>query len=223
MKNTIPVCIVLAFMQCAISMPLFAQSYKEGTLLISISEGSAHTHYTTGSVAANGANDVINKGNVDGDRDPLTLEYGISSHWGLGINLGTDILRLDPAKYYGFSVPSGKVNALMSEYTIDGHYHFFVTKHTDISAVASVGLSSVTFKGNEGDRSFSYSVPGGLIRVGAQARYYFLKRLGAMAMLTTYKSGYGQGSVNSDASGQQYRTRITGRALEFGLCYRLIK
>src|SRR4051812_25446853 len=71
-------------------------SFRKGSLLISASEGGTYTRYSTNNThtAANGGNaitainpnggngntnnasDVKQQGNENGDRDPLTIEYG---------------------------------------------------------------------------------------------------------------------------------------------------
>jgi hypothetical protein len=105
-----------------------AQSFHKGALMISLSEGSTHTVYTTNNMVTNdgGKTDHIN-----GDRDPLTVEYGLSNHFGIGLNMGTDIIKVNPETFYGFKVSKNYVNAYMSEITVDGYYHFFNTRHTD--------------------------------------------------------------------------------------------
>jgi hypothetical protein len=197
-----------------------AQSFRKGSLIVSASEGSTFTKYTTDNT--NGTTDVLHEGNVNGDRDPLIVEYGLSDHWGIGLNMGTDIFKVDPAKFYGFRTSNNTVKAFFSEVTVNGFYHFYVTKKLDLSAFAALGVSSVTFKGNDGDHSYKYESGGGIIRVGAEAKYYFFRRFGVIGMLSTFSSNCSTEGAKSNTVGQGYTTSIKGAALEFGLCYRIL-
>ena len=198
-----------------------AQAFRKGSLLISASEGTTWSKYTTGTT--NTTNDVLHHENINGDRDPLTLEYGITDHLGIGINMGGDVFRVDPSKFYNFQASTHNVKVFMSEFTFDGNYHFYVTKKLDLCAFTSLGFSSVTFKGNDGDHSYNYEAGGGIIRVGAKAKYYFFRRFGVMGMLSAFSANCSSKGVKGNTVGEGYNTSIKGAALEFGLCYRILR
>ncbi len=201
-----------------------AQSFHKGALMISLSEGTTHTIYNTHSTVI--TNDGGHPTHINGDRDPLTVEFGLTNHIGLGLNMGTDIIKVNPETFYGFKTAKGTVNAFMSEFTIDANYHFFNTKHTDLSAFISLGASSVTIKGNDGvngndgNFSYQYNAGGGIARVGAKVKYYFRNRFGVMAMLSTYAANCSPKGIKGNTAGNEYATSIKGWALEFGPCFR---
>jgi len=90
---------------CFVSSSASAQqqkAFRKGSLLLSVSEGGTFSHYTTRNT--NAESDVLHNERVDGERDPLTLEYGLTDHWGIGMNLGTDNLYVDPSKFYGYDM-----------------------------------------------------------------------------------------------------------------------
>ena len=204
-----------------ISIQASAQSFKKGSLLISISEGSTDANYTT--TYSEGGTDVLHTAHIGGARDPLTMEYGLTNHWGIGLNMGGDIYSVDPSKFYDFQTMTNKVKAITSELTLDANYHFFVNRHWDLSTVASLGFSSVSFKGNDGDLHYQYNAGGLLVRTGAKAKYYITKRFGVMGMLSAFATQCGTDGVKGNTVGNNYTTNITGRALEFGLCYRILR
>jgi hypothetical protein len=191
------------------------QAFRKGSLLVSISEGGTYTNYAT-----NNGNDVVKQGNINGDRDPITVEYGLSKHWGVGLNIGGDVLNVNPSSYYSFETPRNKVKVITSEVTADAHYHYFVTKHTDLSAFVSLGLAGVTIKGNDGDSHYQYNASGGIVRVGTEARYYVCKRFGFLAMVSVYSSNCSTKDIKDNTVGNGISTTIKGFAWELGLCYR---
>jgi len=201
---------------CSYSSP--AQSFRKGSLLISLSEGHLNANYTT----TNTTNDGQAKGNVGGDRDPLTVEYGLSKHWGIGLNMGGDILHVNPS-YYGFSAAGKDVKVITSEITADMHYHFFVTRRTDLSAFTSLGFAGVTIKGNNGDGQYQYNAGGTMMRAGAEARYYVCRRFGFLGMASAYSSSCSTKDVKDNTVGNNYSTTISGYAIEFGICFHLLK
>ena len=211
--------LAIALLICAQNF-VSAQSFTKGSLLISLSEGAAHVKYTTTNL--NSGSDVTRQGNIAGDRDPITIEYGLTKHIGIGLNLGTDIFNVNPSEFYDFKTPSNKVKAFMSEVTVDGNYHFLSANHTDLSAFASVGMSSVSFSGNDGDRSYTYNAGGSIIRIGTKAKYYFRKRFGVHGMLSVYSANCSPVGVKGNTVGNDFATSITGYAIEFGFCYRLL-
>jgi hypothetical protein len=109
---------------------------------------------------------------------------------------------------------------LSSEFTVDGHYHFFVTKRTDLSAFLSMGIATVIFSGSEGDRSYRYEAGGGIVRGGVQARYYVFRRFGIHGMFSGYNAACSAKDITTNTVGGNSTTLIRGRALEFGICYR---
>jgi hypothetical protein len=195
-----------------------AQAFRQGSLLVSVSEGSTSANYATTSQS-----DVLHEGHINGARDPLTVEYGITRKWGIGLNMGTDFYNLNPANFYNFQTSKNTIRSFMSEFTFDGNYHFFVLDKLDLSAFASVGFSSVNFKGNDGDRSYNYVAGGMIARTGVKVKYYFFRRLGAMAMYSLFADKCSTGGVNGNTVGEGYTTTIRGTAIEFGLCYRILR
>ncbi|MBC7552852.1 MAG: hypothetical protein H7257_02615 [Taibaiella sp.] len=210
-----------------------AQSFHKGAVLVSLSEGTTHSIYSTHK--GNCRNDGRSSVHVQGDRDPLSIEYGLSSHWGIGINLGTDIFKVVPG-FYQFSVPGSVVKAYMAEATFDVNYHFFNTKHTDLSAFFSIGCSSVILKGDDRDygdmylpvniteskenRHYSYNAGGGIMRMGAKGKYYFRRRFGVMGIISLYAAGTSPNGVKDNNVGINTTTAIRGWAIEFGPCFR---
>ena len=112
---------------------------------------------------------------------------------------------------------------LTSEATADVHYHFFVTRRADISAVGSVGLAGVTIEGNTGDGNYKYNAMGHIVRGGVEARYYILKRLSALAMLTAFSSHCSTKDVTDNTVGNNISTSISGISWEIGLGYRILR
>ena len=212
---------VLPLICMSLSTSLNAQSFRKGSLLVSISEGTTYTTYSTTSGIGN--NDVIHSDYNTGVRDPITVEYGLTNHWGIGINMGGDIYNVDPSKFYGFKTTTNNVKAITSELTLDANYHFFVTRHFDLAAFASLGFSSVSFNGNDGDHSYKYNAGGMLVRTGTKARYFITKRFGVMGMVSTFATQCGTQGVKGNTEGNNYNTTIKGSAIEFGLCYRVLR
>jgi len=191
-----------------------SDAFHKGALLVSATEGQTWANYATGN-ETDGSHGFIN-----GVRDPLSLEYGLSKRWGIGLTSGADLYMVDPSRFYAFNFPGGKVKATTSEITVDGHYHLFVTRKADISLLTSIGGFSVSTKGSLGDYSYKYSAGGNIIRIGSSARYYFLKRLGALATFSTFASQASTKGVKDNTVANNYTTSICGFALEFGLCFR---
>ncbi len=199
-----------------------AQSFKKGSFLISLSEGTTYSTFST-TTNNTGNSDVLHTGNITGNRDPITIEYGLTNHWGLGINMGGDIYHADPSKYYGFQTATNDIKVITSELTLDANYHFFVTRHFDLAAFASLGFSSVSFNGNDGDHSYQYKSGGLLVRTGTKARYYITKRFGVMGMVSTFATQNGTDGVKGNTVGNGYTTSLKGSAIEFGLVYRVFR
>jgi hypothetical protein len=202
--------------------PLFsvaqADAFHKGALLVSASEGQTWANYST-SGTTNG--EKINcDGHINGQRDPLSVEYGLSRRWGIGLTSGADIFNIDPSRYYGFGAPGSVAKPTTSEFTVDAHYHFFVTHKADISAYVSAGGFSVSMKGSQSDFNYSYKSGGNIIRTGICARYYVISRFGLLASLSSYAAGSSTNGVKDNTVANNYSTRISGLALEFGACFR---
>lgn len=213
-------CYTLICLLLVVAHGIFAQSFRKGSLLVSLSEGVTYTKYTTSYKG-----DGIKQGNVNGERDPLTVEYGLTDRWGIGMNLGGDIFNINSASYYNFESgeSNNKAKAITSEITSDIHYHFFVTPKTDFSLFTSVGIAGVTIEGKKGDANYKCNASGGIIRTGTQVRYYFWKRFGALAMVSAYASQCSANRAEGNTFGHGISTNISGFAWELGLQYRILK
>jgi hypothetical protein len=196
------------------------QAFHQGSFQLNLSEGWSFSRYTTNDLNTKA---IEGGGYYEGDRDPFSLEYGLSSHWGIGVSSGIDIFQINPSAMYAFSTPVNKVKSTSSEFTFDCSYHFLLTEKADLSVVASFGTSSVSFKGNISDNAYQYTAMGGIIRLGVHARYYIWKHFGILAMLSTYSSTDSPLGVKCNAVGSNYSTSIRGASLEFGMCYRFKK
>ena len=189
---------------------VMAQSFKKGSILLNLSEGSAYTNFSTL------GNEGTKSGSVDGTRDPITIEYGISQHIGLGISMGGDIFYINPNRFYGFSVPENRVKLITSELTLDFNYHLLSTRHIDIAAFCALGPTGVSVKGNSGDYKYQYSACGGIIRTGIKARYYFLRRFSFMGIVSAYSASVSADNNKGNTVGVGAATKIKGYAIEFG-------
>lgn len=197
-----------------------AQSFNRGSLLVSLSEGATFTHYTLTDNTTNPG--LVKEYNLNGDRDPLIVEYGISSKWGIGILLGGDVFHIAPSTYY--NVNSNDKKVITSELTIEGNYHFYNTKKWDFAACLGLGVSGVSFYGSLGDgTSTKYSAGGQIIRLSGKARYYITRRFGILGILSTYAESCTPCPVTCNTFDKHTKTNITGLAYEFGLCYRILK
>ena len=225
MKKKLLSVLFASFLSISISSSLHAQAFHKGSLLVSLSEGSTKAFYSTSDVSTNKPV-MVHKSYLEGDRDPLVIEYGISNHWGLGFTSGNDIFHVNPSEFYGFELANNKaVKASTSEFTFDGNYHFFVTQRLDLSAFTSLGMYSVSFKGKEisDGTPYVYKAAGNMIRGGVKVRYYFYKRFGAFGMMSSYFGNTSPKEVKGNTVAKNYSTKITGNAIEIGLCYRFIK
>lgn len=197
-----------------------AQAFRKGSLLVSITEGATHAHYSTSDFAATPL--ITHDGNLSGDRDPLTIEYGLNSKWGMAVNLGGDVFHVSPASLYQIRSADSKI--ITSEITIEGNYHYFISKRWDLAVAGALGLASVTFKGDAGDANpHQYNAGGAILRVSGKARFYFWRRIGLIGMLSTYTSSCTPDATKNNSCATQTNTTITGWATEFGLCYRILK
>ena len=213
------------------------QAFHKHALIVSVSEGSATGNYKTigtydntsattpgSSYRSSQGNDgeVVHHEIIHGDRDPLIIEYGVSDHWGIGLSSGGDIYKVDPSKFYGFDVETHQVKVKTSDLTFDCNYHFLVTKRWDVSAGGSLGLFGVEFKGKENtDKNpYNYSAGGGIVRGDIRAHYYFYKRLGLFGMASIFSGSCSPGENTKNTVAMNTKTKIQGRAVEFGFCFR---
>jgi hypothetical protein len=207
-------CLSLIFSAYAVSAQ--TDAFHKGALLVSVSEGQTWANYTTENTSTN----YTDGGYNHGGRDPISLEYGLSKRWGVGLTSGADIYNIDPSRLYGFGTPGSPVKATTSEFTVDGHYHFFVTHKIDVSALVSAGGFSVSMKGNEGDYAYKYQSGGNIIRGGVRGTFYFFKRLGFFGTLSAFAAKSSPNGVKGNTIANNYTTNISGGALEFGFCFR---
>ncbi len=196
-----------------------APSFHKGSFRINLTEGSTHSTYGTGEINNKGGKENLQ--HMIGDRDPLQLEYGLSNHWGIGVTMGNDIFNnINSSAFYGFQTPGDLVKAKTSEFTLDGSYHFFVTPLTDFSVVGSFGSASVLIQGGNGDCAYNYNAAGGIVRLGLHARYYILRYVGVVAMVSAYSENVSPQGVRGNNVGAGYATSISGVDVEGGICIR---
>ena len=203
------------------SIHSFAQTdaYHKGNLLLNISEGTTWANYATGDAASS---QRFTDGGTTGTRDPLFIEYALTNKIGLGLTMGGDIFNVNPAKYYGFTTIDKTVKTTTSELTLDGDYHFFVTKKLDLSSYVSAGLFSVKMKGHTDELNYNYTASGSIFRIGTRARYYVYKRFGVLGSFSAYSANANPDDCNPSATtAKSYSTTIRGLALEFGVCFRV--
>ncbi|HEY1045171.1 MAG TPA: hypothetical protein VGF79_01955 [Bacteroidia bacterium] len=209
------------------STQVSAQSFRKGSMILSITEGTTRAIYRTENSAQYGCTIQTSEKTIDGVRDPFSFEYGISNKWGLGLSIGNDIFWVDNSLYMGRTYEKQPmIYSTTSEFTFDLHYHLLSTKRTDFSLYGSLGAFGVNFneKYKEQDKTYDleYKASGQIIRVGGKLRYYFWKRLGAMVMYSAYRGCANNYKKNPEPiTYPSYKTTILGTALEFGLCFRL--
>jgi hypothetical protein len=156
MLKTIKI-IACFILMAAINFSLNAQSFKKGSLVLTLSEGGTSANYVTHSSGDAEHPGFENRGHLCGERDPIFLEYGLSSKWGIGIYSGNDIFRLNPEKFYGFKPETGEaaakneIDVISEDVNLEGVYHFFVNEKFDVSAFSSAGLFSVSFKNKDNE------------------------------------------------------------------------
>jgi len=198
-----------------------AQAYRKGSLLISISEGSTWANFNTEST--NPETPVKHTKCIDGIRDPLIIEYGLSNRWSLGLTSGADLFKVNTSEFYDFTTGNETVILKTGELTIDCSYHVFVNKRLDLSVTASLGAFGTTINEKQGDVTYKYNAGGGMLRFGTRARYYFWKRLGAFGMMSTYFANASSKDVKGNTVAKDYNTSLNGFAIEGGLCYRILR
>lgn len=204
--------------------PSLAQSFKKGSLLIGISEGATNARYTTSDLYTH---QIISDEIIKGDRDPIQIEYGITRQWGISLSCGNDIFKVNPQKSYKYGSET-LMKSKTSECLIEGNYHFFVTDKWDMALFAGVGNYKVELFDknskclNEGTVVYN---KGKITRGGIKVRYYVLKRLSVLGMLSVFNA-YAQDDGNNYSSDIYYNriaTNTKGITLEFGLSYRILK
>jgi hypothetical protein len=219
MKNSIYAALSFALLTSGINAT--AQAFRQGSLLISITEGSTHSQFSTLDHSTPGHTDVKSD-YINGDRDPIIVEYGLSSRWGIGLNMGGDVFHVSPSTYYAVHTNDNKL--ITSEFSVEGNYHFFVSQQWDIAACGSLGLASVYFKGTDGDGAIrTYNAGGGIVRASVKSRFYFWRRLGAVGILSAYTSSCRPDPDHGSNVAVQTTTHISGWAFETGLCYRILR
>ena len=184
------------------------KAFRKGSILVGLSEGSTRSFYSTMNDASPwqiGPNQSLH-----GQRDPLSFEYGITDHWGIGFNSGNDLFNINPNSFYGTDAFTGAAKATTSEFTLDLSYHFYIAEKNDLSLTGSFGSSSVSLTGNSGEAKYQYLANGNIVRLGIHARHYFCKRMGVLAILSTYSSGNSTLNVSGNTFGNIYSTSIKG-------------
>lgn len=198
----------------------FSQTFKKRGLYVSLTEGSTNASFSTIKNDRKKRN-TMNVQNLDGERDPLIIEYGLGSKTGISITMGNDIFTINPQNHFGNTFQVAKETEVKtSELTLDLNYHFFNTKKTDISAFVSLGTFSISFKGTESDFNYKYTANGGIMRLGSRAKYYFSRRMGVMAMLSTFSGTCSPKDVKETNIAKNFDANLTGFSTEFGLCFR---
>ncbi len=218
---TLSLCIGMVLFSILDSNSMLAQCFKRGSFVVSLSEGSnqsVYTTYSTGTSEFRG-----HRGDETGVRDPIIIEYGISNRWGIGSTWGNDIYNVNPTSFYGFNLSGKNAGVKTSEYTIDGSYHFLVTKKADFALVGSLGTFSIAMNGTNNDYSYRYTSNGNMARLALRTRYYFWRRLGVTSMGSLFAANSSPVGVKDNTVGKSASTSITGSTVEFGLCYRICR
>ncbi len=214
--------LVVCSLACFAPVSADAQCYRKGSLLISVSEGSTFSNYTTNDVSGNKPV-LMHSEFICGDRDPLIMEYALTNRLGLGMSAGTDIFKVNASKFYHAETIGNTMKMFTNELTVDMNYHVFVNKRLDLSVFLSAGLFNVNYTDKQSDADQRYNASGSILRVGTKARYYFWKRLGAFGMLSSYAGTTSPKQVKGNTIGQNYSTSVDGMAIEAGLCFRILR
>ncbi|MBP8034372.1 MAG: hypothetical protein KAZ71_07220 [Bacteroidia bacterium] len=200
----------------------YAQAYRKGSLIISISEGHTLANYATNDISG-GKERRVNEDVLIGVRDPLIIEYGVSKRWSIGLSSGNDIFKVNSSNFYGFNTSDNNVKVSTSEFNAECSYHVFVNKRLDLSVFASTGIFSIKMQGNDNDIFYNHTSNGTIVRYGTRVHYYFWKRLGAVGMISSYLANSSPEDVKDNNTAKNYSTSINGIAIEGGLCYRLLR
>ena len=205
---------------------VFAESFHRGSFLIAISEGHTSSFFTTKNMAPNSENPtLVKRSEVNGCRNPLFIEYGVTNHWGLGLSTGTDIFSINPADFYGFHRSDNQaIKVATNDFAFSTSYHIFSNKRLDLSIFSDFGVFNVKFKSQESDyKSYQYTSNGNMIRVGSKVRYYFFHHFGAFGMISQYAGKTSPKGVTDNTVANTYTTSVSGFAVEMGFCYRFFK
>jgi hypothetical protein len=214
---------IFLYLILLMSLTIHSQkAFKKNSLVVSLSEGSTWANYHTKNVSSEFPQEE-NHICIEGIRDPLILEYGLSDRWSIGLTSGADIFSVSSKRFYGFNSPNEKVKVTTSEFTFDIGYHVYTNKRLDLSVSYSAGLFSSNFNVNTNDLNLKYTATGTIVRFGTRARYYFYKRLGAFGMMSTYFANSSSKDVKETTIAKNYNTNINGFAIEAGLCFKIIK
>jgi hypothetical protein len=219
MKKTVFISALIAGITFLTVKSVDAQAFRQGSILFGVTEGSTNSVYST-------SNDALpahpsSKENINGTRDPFTIEYGITNRIGVGFTSGSDIYYVNPVAFYRSDISATTIKTITTEFTFNLSYHFYVSQRNDLSLTGSFGTSSVGINGYTGDLKYQYLANGNIFRLGLHARHYFWRRLGVLAMLTTFSSANSPEHVTGNTFGNNSSTSIKGTAAEFGLCLRL--
>jgi hypothetical protein len=204
-----------------------AQTFKKGAFLISASSGSVMAHYNTKNLSSN-ANDIstssasVNQGYIEGIRDPLIFEYGITNRIGVGMAFGGDLWKMNGA-YYGINNSDKPLDIITYEITFDINYHTLISRRVDWAFHTSVGPLFVEFNEEFDNKEYNYVAGGHIFRFGTSLRYYIFKRFAIMGMISHYQSK--SSPTNSDKNNlrDDYSTNIDGWAFEWGFSFRIGK
>ncbi len=219
MKNVCLLVCLLLFQTVVKAQYFSEKAFKKGTLLVSISGGSTNANYGTKEL---GSGITYRNVNMDGIRDPLFFEYGISNKFGIGFSSGTDFFDINTKEFYniqGETKIEPTIEAATSETTFDFNYHALVTPRLDVSLYTSFGAFGLKLQGKEQ----KYEAKGAILRGGINARYYIWNRFGILGMASIYSANASPEKVKNNTFGQNYSTSINGYALEFGFCFRIRK
>ncbi len=206
----------------------FGQSFSKGTFLISASGGNLKAKFSTKSNSLltgeiSNYNPSPTSELLDGIRDPLFIEYGLTNKIGIGLTSGGDIWNVDALKFYGIYTDKNNVFLTTSEFTFDIDYHLFVTNRLDLSLYTSMGFFSAGFNEEYKSEELNYYAEGYIYRFGTSLRLYLFKRFSLMAMLSNYTSSASPKYAELNNLNNNITTKINGWAIETGLSIRIGK
>ncbi len=210
-----------------IALTGFSQAFKQGAFLISASGGSVKAYYNTNNYNPI-ANDVsitqpqTKNSFMEGIRDPLFIEYGITNRIGIGIMAGGDVWKVDALKFYNINMPNNSVNLKTSELTFDVAYHTYVSNRIDWSVYSSFGYYEASFDDKQNESDYKYRGIGYIYRAGTSVRYYIFKRFAIMGLVSHFNS-VGKPMANDiehNNLDRPYTTSIKGWAIEWGFSLR---
>jgi hypothetical protein len=201
-----------------------AQSFKKGTLIIGISEGSTFAHYKTTDIYSQ---QVINDQIIKGDRDPLQIEYGLTNKLGIALSFGNDIYKINPQKFYNYNY-SNLMKSKSSESVIEINYHFYTANKWDLALFLGLGSYRVELFNKDSQclkNAMMLYDKGDISRTGIKARYYFNNRWAILGMFSFFNATAKSSKPypNDDISHYRVQTNVSGCTLEFGLSYKIIK